>query len=251
MNNELEKKENSEVAAYNPNVIYGFEETKSEDIIIPRIKVINALSPERTEGIAQEGDIINSLTKESVIGKRFIPIKQYYSNMHWNSDRNAENRILCRSLDGRIGNTEDGAISCAQCKKNQFDNTKKGKDSYPTCTAYINFLGFFDDEPMPVVLSFAKTNYNEGRKMLSIARSLRVSLWKYAYSLVSKKVSKDRNIWYIVVPNLAGSTTPEQQALAFELYKIYNDTTIDTNYEDTTQNTSAGAFDAQTENEIG
>ena len=31
---------------YNPDVAYGFEETDSKDIVIPRIKVINALSPE-------------------------------------------------------------------------------------------------------------------------------------------------------------------------------------------------------------
>ena len=71
-------------AEYNPSAAYGFEETDSKDIVIPRIKVINALSPERVDGEAQEGDILNSLTHEDVKGKRFIPVKQYYSNIHWN-----------------------------------------------------------------------------------------------------------------------------------------------------------------------
>ena len=39
------------LSTYDPTVAYGFEETKNEDIIIPRIKVIQALSPERLDGI--------------------------------------------------------------------------------------------------------------------------------------------------------------------------------------------------------
>lgn len=250
MSNELEKREEQALSTQE-NVIYGFEDTKNEDIIIPRIKVINALSPERVDGVASEGDVINSLTKESVVGQKFIPLKQYYSNIWWNPDRNADERIICRSMDGRIGHNEDGALACAQCKKNQWDNSKTGKDAQPVCTAYLNFLGFFDDSPMPVVLSFAKTNYNEGKKMLSIARSLRASLWNYGYALTGKKITKDRNTWYIITPNLAGETTPEQRALAFELYKSYETTLLNIEYEDTAASAPRPTFDEQTENEIG
>lgn len=178
---------------YNAANAYGFEETDSKDIVIPRIKVINALSPERVDGIANEGDILNSLTQENVKGKRFIPVKQYYSKIRWNPERDVEPRILCRSFDGKVGQCESGACMCAQCHLDQFDNTKTGKDAQPKCTSYLNFLGFFEDEPMPVVLSFAKTNYAEGRKMLSIAKSMRAAIWNFAYRIDSKLVAKDRN----------------------------------------------------------
>lgn len=245
----LEKRDETNLAVNN-GLIYGFEETRNEDIIIPRIKVINALSPERQDGLAAEGDVINSLTVESVVGKKFIPIKQYYSNIWWNPDRNADNRVICRSLDGRIGNGEGVTLGCAQCKKNQWDNSKMGKDAQPICTSYLNFLGFFENEPMPVVLSFAKTNYNEGKKMLSMARSLRASLWDYSYALEGKKVSKDRNTWYNISISLTGETTPEQRALAFELYKSYEGMSINTDYEDTGNAVKQPEYDTQTENEI-
>ena len=41
----------------------GFEDEEAGDMIIPRIKVIQTLSPERKDKLADEGDIINSLTK--------------------------------------------------------------------------------------------------------------------------------------------------------------------------------------------
>jgi len=248
--NEIMENQTQEVAGYDPNVAYGFEETKSEDILIPRVKVINALSPERIEGTANEGDILNSLTKEALNGKRFIPIKQYYSNIEWNPDRNADTRIFCRSSDGRIGFNGTNTLVCANCKRNQFDNTKTGKDSQPKCTAYLNFLGFFEGSPMPVILSFAKTNYNEGKKMLSIAKSLRASLWNYAYTLSSKKITKDRNTWYIITPMMAGDTDIATRTLAFELYKAYDIASLAVDYEDAAPKDNTQNIDTETESEL-
>lgn len=240
-----------EQALATANTVYGFEESNNEDIVIPRIKVINALSPERVDGVAEEGAILNSLTQEDVKGRRFIPIKQYYSNIEWNPDRNAELRIFCRSYDGRIGRNEDGSCNCAQCGKNKFDNSKTGRDAQPKCTAYMNFLGFFEGDPMPVVLSFARTNYNEGKKLLSIAKSMRQSIWNFAYTLDSRQVTKDRNKWFIITTQMAGETTAEERAIAFELFKTYEDmsaTRVD--YEDAGGYASEGTVDADTAAEL-
>lgn len=235
----------------NTDGVYGFEEANNEDIVIPRIKVINALSPERVDGVAEEGAILNSLTQEDVAGKRFIPIKQYYSNIEWNPDRNAELRIFCRSFDGRIGHNDDGSCSCAQCGKNKFDNSKTGKDAQPKCTAYMNFLGFFEGDPMPVVLSFARTNYNEGKKLLSIAKSMRQSIWNFAYILGSRQVTKDRNKWYIITTQMAGETTAEERAIAYELFKAYEDmSTTRVDYEDAGGYANSGSVDAETAAEL-
>jgi len=238
MSNEIVKTEteaeNTAVMAQTSSPeIFGFEETNSEDIVIPRIKVINALSPERTDGIAEEGDVINSLTKESVVGKRFIPIKQYYSKIEWNEDRDDDQRILCYSRDGKVGtDINDNKNVCASCKKCMFDNTKTGKDSQPVCTSYMNFLGFFEGDPMPVVLSFAKTNYNEGKKMLSIARSLRCNIWDYGYMLTGKKVAKGRNVWFNIETKLDKPTDEATRAIARELYNVYANIAVNVDYED-------------------
>lgn len=233
MSNELTKANDTTLSTEVEETICGFEETDSADLVIPRIKVINALSPERQDGLAEEGDVINSLTKESVVGKRFIPIKQYYSKIEWNPDRDADQRIMCFSRDGKVGADGEGTKhSCVSCKKCQFDNTKQGKDAQPLCTSYMNFLGFFEGDPMPVVLSFAKTNYNEGKKMLSIARSLRCNIWDYAYTLTGKKVSKGRNSWFIIESKLDTQTDAENRALAKELYNAYASIVLNVDYED-------------------
>lgn len=253
MSNELATANTTELNAQVEETVYGFEDSNSSDIVIPRIKVINALSPERQDGLAEEGDVINSLTKDSVVGKAFIPIKQYYSKIKWNPDRDADQRIMCFSRDGKIGADGDGTNhACTNCKECQFDNTKTGKDAQPTCTSYMNFLGFFAGDPMPVVLSFAKTNYNEGKKMLSIARSLRCNIWDYAYMLSSKKVSKGRNSWFIIESKLGAATTEEDRKLAKELYDVYSKIAINADYEDvaTLDSTSTTPINAEVAAEI-
>lgn len=246
---ELTQATSAQLDNYDPSKAYGFEESDNSDLIIPRIKVINALSPERVDGEAEEGDVINSLTKESVKGQRFVPIKQYYSCIKWNPERDADPRMLCRSFDGRIGTDADGETKlCKQCGCDQFDNTKTGKAAQPTCTRYLNFLGFFEGMPMPVVLSFARTNYNEGRKMLSMSKSMRAAIWAYSYTIDSRLVSKDRNKWYILVPNMAGKTDEDTQKLAFELYNSIQVSRIQTDYEESMD--AATGVDEQAATEI-
>lgn len=211
----------------------GFEEAHNEDIMIPRLKVMQAMSQERSDGIAVEGDIINSLTLESAKGKKFIPIKVYYSNFRWNPDRTAEKAILCRSYDGRIGNDGENMLVCADCRLNQFDNSKTGRDAQPQCTTYINFLGILEDSPMPVILSFAKTSFNEGKRLLSVAKSMRKSLWAYSYIIDTKKNTKDKQSWYVLTTRMSGNTPQELQEVAYDIFKMYETAVLETTLEDT------------------
>ena len=250
-NNKMMQTTNSEALASQSQVAACFDEDSSKDLIIPRIKVINALSPERIEGIAQEGQLLNSLTQEDITGQVFVPIRQYYSCIHWNPERDSEPRIFCRSDDGRVGYNDLGAVSCATCAKCEFDNSKTGREAQPQCTKYLNFLGFISGTPMPIVLSFARTNYNEGRKMLSIAKSMRQALWNFGYRLESRKVSKDRNTWYIITASMAGVTNDDDKAMAAMLFQAYADAAVNADLgEDGGRNQAVPTVSAETESEL-
>lgn len=213
-------KQNSAVAMPT-NTPMGFDDDDASDIIIPRIKVIQSLSPERKEKAAEEGDIINSLTKEKLNGKSFVPVFKFNSNISW-IDRNDGGGIACQARDGKLATNSAGEeILCAACKKNLFDNTKQGRDAMPTCTKYMNFFGFFEGESVPIILSFAKTNYNEGKKLYSLAKVSMQNIWNHSYKLVEKLVKKNSNEWYIidVIPN--GPTDEVDRAFAMTLFKNF------------------------------
>jgi hypothetical protein len=209
----------------------GFEDEDPSDMIIPRVKVIQTLSPERKDKVAAEGDIINSLTKEKLNGKVFVPVFKFNNNIWWR-DRSDGGGIKCIARDGKVGNMSDGTIlMCASCKLCEFDNTKQGKEAIPKCTKYINFFGFFEGERMPIILSFAKTSYNEGKKLYSLAKVTMQNMWNYGYTLNEKLQAKSGNEWFICVPSAAGPTQEEDRAFGMSLYKMYRESIQNLNFD--------------------
>lgn len=219
MAEELAVKEEATLAA--TNVPLGFEDEEPEDMIIPRVKIVQTLSPERKEKIAEEGDIINSLTKEKLNGKKFIPVFKFNNHIWW-KDRADGGGILCMSRDGKRGEMSDGTLAlCSACRKCEFDNTKQGKEAVPTCVKYINFFGFFEGEHMPIILSFSKTSYNEGKKLYSLAKVTMQNMWNYGYTINEKLMAKGNNEWYVPVMSPAGPTSDEDREFGMALYKTY------------------------------
>lgn len=227
----LAVKDETALANTTPEVPMGFEDEDSGDMIIPRVKVIQTLSPERKDGTASEGDIINSLTKEKYNGKKFIPVFKFNNNVEW-KDRSDGGGIKCIARDGKMGEASDGTtMLCASCKRCEFDNTKQGKEAAPKCTKYINFFGFFEGERMPIILSFGKTNFNEGKKLYSLAKVTMQNMWNYGYVLNEKLQAKGGNEWYIIVPVAAGASTEEDRAFALEMYKSFRNSIQSVSYD--------------------
>lgn len=222
MAKEIEKVEEQNVNLTGVNdTPMGFEDEDAGDMIIPRVKVIQTLSPERKDKIAEEGDIINSLTKDKLNGKVFIPVFKFNNNIDWR-DRNDGGGILCIARDAKNGIMSDGTkLTCLTCRRCEFDNTKVGREAVPKCTKYINFFGFFAGETMPIILSFAKTNYNEGKKLYSLAKVTMQNMWNYGYTMNEKAMAKNANEWYIVSMSPAGPSSDEDKALGLMLYKAY------------------------------
>lgn len=217
MDNELTVKEETALAQQ-VEAPLGFGEDDADDLLIPRIKVAQALSPEVKDGSVKIGDIFNSLTTDVLTDKVFIPVCKFNNNVYWR-DRADGGGIICRSADGKTGQYEDGRIlHCAQCRKCEFDNTKKGRDAIPVCTKYINFLGFFEDDFMPIILSFSKTNMAEGKKMYSMAKVTRQHIWNFGYTLASVERHKNGNDWFVIDPRNAGQTSEETRMIAKELF---------------------------------
>ena len=209
----------------------GFEDESADDLILPRVKVIQTLSPERKDKLAEEGDIINSLTKAKLNEKVFIPVFKFNNNVLW-KDRSEGGGIACMAPDAKVGTASDGAtLMCAQCKKCEFDNSKQGKDALPTCTKYINFFGFFEGERMPIILSFSKTCYNEGKKLYSLAKVTMQNMWNYGYIISSKLMAKGNNEWFIPVMTPAGATSDEDRTFALSLFNTYRNSVQSLNYD--------------------
>lgn len=231
MSTDLTKAEEQALAATDAQAPMGFEDESTDDLILPRVKVVQTLSPERKDKLAEEGDIINSLTKEKLNGKKFIPVFKFNNNVLWR-DRSEGGGIICIAREGKVGTLSDGTTQlCTMCKKCEFDNSKQGKDALPTCTKYINFFGFFEGERMPIILSFSKTSYNEGKKLYSLAKVTMQNMWNYGYTITEKLMAKAGNEWFVPVMTPAGTTNDEDRAFALSLFNTYRHTMSTLNFD--------------------
>jgi len=209
----------------------GFEYEEQGDMIIPRVKVMQTLSPEVRERTAEEGDIINSLTGDKLNDKVFVPVFKFNNHILWR-DRSEGGGILCMARDGKHGVESDGTqLICAVCRKCEFDNTKTGKEALPTCTKYINFFGFFEGERLPIIMSFSKTNYNEGKKLYSLAKVSMQNMWNNGYTVVSKKQAKAGNEWFIMAVTPHGPTSEEDREFGLNMYQMYRNSLNSMNYD--------------------
>ena len=84
---------------------------------------------------------------------------------------------------------------------------------------------------MPIILSFGKTNFNEGKKLYSLAKVTMQNMWNYGYTLNEKLQAKGGNEWYIIVPVAAGATNDDDRAFALEMYKSFRNSMQMVNYD--------------------
>lgn len=187
----------------------GFEAgVDAEDLIIPRAKLLQALSPEVQEGELKQGLIINSLTKD-ILPEEFIPVFTFKDFIRFNP-RNAEDnafnpdfepgQIIWRSKD-----PQDPRV---------LEETRFGADgSKPLATTFMNFFALFPGVSMPVIVSFSKTSYKTGKQLLSLAKFCGGDMFSRKYSLKAVKEQNDIGTYFVLkVASLGAASEAEQKA---------------------------------------
>ncbi len=235
MSNEITK---TEAALATGSHQRGFESgITQEDLIIPRAKLIQALSPEITEGLGvRPGDIINSLTKE-VLPDEFIPVFMFKNFIRFNprskADPNFDPAYEPGSVIWKSTDPEDPKVAA---------ETRFGPNGEkPIATTFINFFSYFPGVPMPVIVSFSKTSYRAGRQLLSLAKFCGGDMFSRKYRLMSLMETNDIGTYAVfkVVP--VGSTPSEDYSLCERLWNDFSAKAKDIQvHEETTDDTGDG-----------
>jgi len=170
----------------------------SEDLEIPRVLFLQALSPDVAEGGMKAGTVINSITKET-LGKEFLalfPFKQYVQF-------DDSNKLLWKTIDRRDPRVEAGI--------------KWDGDTPPTVTEFINVLCIFKqdgewDTTLPAVMSFKKTSLRVGRQfitLLSVRGAAGVKPYETVYNLSTFEKQDGLKRWFL--PKIIPAPKKEQK----------------------------------------
>lgn len=199
--------------------------TERTDLIIPRAKKIEAMSPEMQDpellksGI-HPGVIINSITKE-LLPEKFIPVSYFKQWIRFNANKEGDRGWV----DGYgprdvIYNTQD---------KNDprlvIDAAWDG-DLPPVTTTFLCFLALFEGQEIPVVVSFGGTNFKTGKTLLSLATFKGGDLFSNKYKLTTKKKQNDRGTWYVFDITFAGKADAAEYAKAETMWQTFSPSTI-------------------------
>lgn len=195
----------------------GFEGVDLTKVSMPRIKVMQGLSPELEDEDYnfKQGDIIHGLLMEKM-PENFVPIKFFATRIKF-GPRAEGGAIECRSHDGRI--SHDGLILCAQCPYSKWDEST---NTPPECTLTINVLALFEGHEMPVAIPFANTNYKYGKKFMDMALfSGGGDAWNRKYKITSKREKNEKGSYFTTPIKPAGMSSPEERALAALMYRQF------------------------------
>jgi len=188
----------------------GMENIGQEDLEVPRLKLIQALSPEvETYNELRPGNFFHvSAEKIFTDPIRVVPIYADKRFMLWNP-RDAGGGILARADDGVHWNPPNVEFSVkldkgpqviwrtaktvAQSKLADWGSSNPGDpQSQPAATLMFNYLLGFPDYPdlMPAVLTFQRSSVRVGRRFNTKLKTIRAPLYGTMFELRS---TNDRN----------------------------------------------------------
>ncbi len=205
----------------------GFEhEVDKDDYIIPRAKLLQASTPEvKAEGSKfKAGQIINSLTLE-VLPTTFVPLYWFPQWIRFNARKPGE----------RGWNPDFGASAMIWRTKDPADPRILEEGQFgengetPLATKFLNFFSIFLGHSMPVIISFSKTSYKAGKKLITLASLTGGDMFGKQYNLTSKLTQKGDDSYHILEINPTGLIANDSKVFKVSeiLYENYKEKPVE------------------------
>lgn len=160
------------------NLQLGQTTLQGNNLILPRVKIVQMMSDENAKGLAKAGDFYNTLTSESYGSEvKFLPLQPFMNRVLLVRDEKrvkAEKAakikfsegdgLKCRSHDMVVGVGEPGG-DCQTCPLAQWGE----KNEAPLCSEVYNLAALTEYGDL-VILQFQKSSAKAGRKLFSMLR---------------------------------------------------------------------------------
>jgi hypothetical protein len=213
----------------------GFEEVEQSEIVFPRLKVCQALTPERDDSEPkyipdlQEGQYFNSMTGK-IYGNKIIVVPLLkFNNRILFRPKNDGGGILCRADDNKNGVGEPGG-KCLTCPMAKFGSStdEKGNPGKGTaCTEYFNFPsiviedGKLHPENM-LIASFKSSDIPEAKQWIGRMNLKPIDMFGGIYELTTKKKKFAKGTSFVQIVRNAGMVSVEMLETAKSVYEMFH-----------------------------
>lgn len=223
----------------------GVESLGASDVEIPRLILLQALSPEVEEGDFKAGQFFHSTLEETIgdaEGLRIVPIFADVRYILWRP-RHEGGGILARADDGVRWNPSKGSFTVKPDKKsgrtvtwdlketvaesglaNWGSSDPEDENSQPAATKMWNFVVVLPDYPElgPMVLTFQRGAADVGKKFSGKLKAADAPSFGQIFVMTSKKVDKGSGDYYSFSLQKEGYvTSAEDYAQYKSLYETF------------------------------
>lgn len=205
------------VAASTPPPTGLADNITSQDLRLPRVALLQALSPlVQNEGDKyKQGTFIDTLTQEVLpTPLSFVPVFVFANVIKW-KPRSEGGGMLWKTINP----------TAEQLKETQFDGAKR-----PTADRYINAVCLIAGQSTPLIVSFCKTSLKAGQDLATLIQ-LSGCAWKFNYILEAIKTKNDKGTYYVMRVRRDGPTDATRAQEAADLYEQVKGMSIETDYE--------------------
>lgn len=220
----------------------GFDEFGEDDLILPYAKLMQPLSPEvqdeegEFEGVKQ-GHIINSLTGFNYGNElTFIPLLFRKRRIKW-IPRDEGGGMDCASMDARHPDTgEMYSESCSICPHSKWtrgpETDKSGNEipgtmvnRPPACDLIYVFPALIIDKDVSdsdrlIAITFTRTSFNSGKRLVNIARLSGGDIFSRSYSLTTAKEKNEKGIYFVLEVKPVGQIEQAKYNQAENMYEM-------------------------------
>lgn len=196
---------------------HGMENVDNTDIVIPRLGLCQALSPQKRKNDTlyiqglEDGMLFNTVTRRIYGEKLKLIMLFFYKNRIKFNPIDEGGGIDCMSVNGVDGGRicPDG---CAGCKYSRWGNgetdDEHGNDA-PLCTLYHNYMCYIPEEHSPIAASFKVTGIKDSKQILAGIRLTRLPMYAKFYEVTVVEKQQGKNLWYEKLITPQGFVPPD------------------------------------------
>ena len=215
----------------------GLEEADmKEDILMPRVAVLQGLSELVTEGKGVMGDLADSLSGEN-FGKEitFIPLFLFKTRVAF---KTGEGLVMMSRNGMTITQASDEykdriGQPCDDVPEAQWNGTEP-----PLLSKVFNFPSVIvgKEGEMPICITFLRTGMKAGKILTSLIARSAEDTFARKYKLSTRDEKNDKGTYAVPVIELVGVCSDDEYAAAKKWYSMLRSKTIDVDMEEQAPN---------------
>jgi hypothetical protein len=227
------------------------------DLVLPRIKIVQAMSAEATDEPvrAAPGSFFDTLRGRDLgTSLRFIPLLPFKQRVFLVRDEKRPaidtalaaggldplsegDGLKCRSYDMIHGQGDPG-IECAKCPLSQWSEDNRP----PLCSETYN-VAAMDELGEMIILSFSKSSAKTGKRVFSMLRMQPGQPWTSILEATTRKEKNDLGVFFVPDVKATGQATPtELLGQAIKWATQLKGTTIDVTPDEDAEGEAAAPF---------